>query len=417
MSIERWRQIGTDAYGELAAEHGTPFYLYDADVLVARVERVRGAFDGLASVVYAVKTNPNLELLRAIREQVDGLDVSSGGELEQAALAGYDPSTVSFAGPAKTLAELRRSVELGVGLISVESPRELEALAEIASELGSRANVSVRVNPELTIRSFGLKMGGKPIQFGIDEEELAGALDFVRRHDEALAFRGLHVYAGSQSFDPADVAAGVRNTLRLVEEAERGTGLRCAAVNFGGGFGVSHGEEEREFDVDALARELLPTLREFRDASGTPRELIFELGRYLAADAGLYVTRVIGTKRSRGKQYVLVDGGLHHHLPAAGMFGVGLRSNYVLDNLSREQAPRIRCHVAGPLCNPSDLLGVDVELAQPEPGDLIGVLKSGSYAFSSSPLLFLGRPTPAELIRRDGEIVLGRRSRTMTEFN
>ena len=113
----------------------------------------------------------------------------------------------------------------------------------------------------------------------------------------------------------------------------------------------------------------------------------------------------------------MVDGGLHHHLAAAGSFGAAFRTNFLLRNLSRPAAEKIRCSIAGPSCNPTDLLGIDVELPRPEIGDLIAVLKSGSYGFTASPLLFLGRQTPAELLSHNGEIILGRRPRTIVDFN
>jgi len=368
-------------------------------------------------VFFAVKANPNLGLLRAVRDTADGLDISSGGELVQAGLAGYEPSHLSFAGPAKTVAELSAAVEQGVGCISIESTREMADCVDVARAAGKRANVAIRVNPRSLNRSFGLKMGGRQVQFGIDEERLGDALDAIRRHEAYLYFRGLHVYAGSQCFEPTGIVEGVRDTLRLVGEVENTSDLFCSVVNFGGGFGVSHGEQERELDVGEAAKELLPVLRTFLASSKAKRKLVFELGRYLSAPAGLYVSRVVSTKESRGKRYVIADGGLHHHLAAAGTFGAALRSNFALRNLSRPDAPIVRCNVAGPSCNPTDLLAVDADLPALEPGDLIGVLKSGSYGLTASPLLFLGRSMPAELVRKNSTVVLGRRARTMAEFN
>ena len=210
---------------------------------------------------------------------------------------------------------------------------------------------------------------------------------------------------------------GFENTFRIVREIEKGTGLTCKMINLGGGFGVSHSENDRELDIDALAAALVPILQKFHASSQAKREIVFELGRFLTADAGIYVARVIGSKESRGKTFFMVDGGLNHHLAAAGTFGTALRSNYLLKNLTRPDAPVIRCNIAGPSCNPTDLLGIDLKLPRPELGDLIAVLKSGSYGLTASPLLFLGHLTPAELVRRDGMVVVGRRSRSIIDFN
>ena len=167
----------------------------------------------------------------------------------------------------------------------------------------------------------------------------------------------------------------------------------------------------------ALTATLVPVLRKAKQSDAVQREIIFELGRYLVGDAGIYVSRVISSKESRGKTFFVVDGGLHHHLAAAGTFGAALRFNYALKNVSRPDAPALQCSIAGPSCNPTDLLGIDVELPRPEHGDLIAVLKSGSYGYTASPLLFLGRQTPAELVRYQNRIVLGRRSRAIIDFN
>jgi diaminopimelate decarboxylase len=347
----------------------------------------------------------------------DGLDISSAGELEQALLAGFSPSEMSFAGPGKTDAELDVAIEKGVGCISAESLRELYSCVEIAKRKHMRANVGLRINPTFLNRSFGQKMGGKSIQFGIDEEHIDSAMEVVLANADQLAFRGIHVYAGSQCFEAEAVVDGVKNTFRIVRELEQRTGAFCASVNLGGGFGVSHSEQDRELDLGSLSRALLPILHEFQNAGAREREIIFELGRYLTAVAGTYITRVVSSKESRGTSFFVVDGGLNHQLAAAGTFGAAFRANFPLRNLSRPDAPTTQCSVAGPSCNPTDLLGINVDVPRPEYGDLIAVLKAGSYGYTASPLLFLGRSSPAELVCHGGNIVLGRSVHSMTDFN
>ena len=414
---EGWHKTSLAELHSLADRYGTPYFLYDVDEIIRRIELVRESLARLVEVYYAVKANPNLELLRMLRNVADGLDVSSGGELEQASLAGFDMAKVSFAGPAKTVNELTASIQSGVGCISIESLRELTECARISQQLSRKANIVVRINPRQVNRSFGMKMGGKAAQFGVDEEDLYGLLEHIRTNTDTLEFRGIHVYAGSQCFDPIGVISGVENCLQIARQIEASSGLVCRTINLGGGFGASHTDDGRELDVAALATELVPILGEFQNNSKVERRIVFELGRFLTADAGIYVTRVIGSKESRGKSFFMVDGGLHHHLAAAGSFGAAFRTNYLLRNLSRPAAQRTRCSIAGPSCNPTDLLGIDVELPRPEIGDLIAVLKSGSYGFTASPLLFLGRQTPAELLLRNGEVILGRRPRTIVDFN
>ena len=412
-----WHNTSLAELHSLADRYGTPYFLYDADEIIRRIQLVRGSLEGLVEIFYAVKANPNLELLLVLKDTADGLDISSGGELEQASLAGFNMDKISFAGPAKTTAELTASIGREIGSISIESPRELLECVRIAKQIGSKANIVVRVNPRFFNRSFGMKMSGRAAQFGVDEEELGAFLELVLGNGDSLDFRGIHIYAGSQCFEPAGIVAGIQNCMAIVQQIESHKGLVCRTVNLGGGFGVSHTEEGHELDLNALAKDLVPILREARKGPRGERRIIFELGRFLTADAGIYVTRVISSKESRGKTFFMVDGGLHHHLAAAGSFGAAFRSNFVLRNLSHPTATKVRCSIAGPSCNPTDLLGIDMELAKPGIGDLIAVLKSGSYGFTASPLLFLGRQTPAELVRHRGETKLARRPMTISDFN
>lgn len=415
-SASPWYDLSPSDWEGLAVSHGTPFYLFDADAVARRMGSVRSAFQGQAKVYFAVKCNPNLGLLRALLSSADGLDISSGGELAQALLAGYDPQRMSFAGPAKTETELEAAIRVGVGGISVESFSEIDACARVAARLGKRARILLRVNPVLANRAYGVKMGGRPVQFGIDEEDLPQAEARVLALQAQLDFRGVHAYVGSQCFEPSAVAEATVNALRIAHELEQRTGLTCAKVNLGGGFGIAHGKEGRELDLGALAEMLAPTLTAYRGAHAES-ELIFELGRYLTAEAGIYVTRAISRKRSRGKIFIGCDGGLNHHLAAAGTFGAALRGNFPLRNLTRPEAPALTCNIAGPSCNPTDLLGVEATLPDPAEQDLIGVLMSGSYGLTASPLLFLGRDSPVELVRSAGTVSVGRASHPMTDFN
>ena len=247
----------------------------------------------------------------------------------------------------------------------MESIREIDECARVAQRIGTRARVMLRVNPLLASRSYGLKMGGKPVQFGLDEEELPAAEARVQDQLGWLEFRGIHVYVGSQCFEPAGVVEATRNALRIVREVEQRSGLRCVKVNLGGGFGVSHGEERRELDLDALSKVLVPVLSAHRETTPWPRD---RLRAGALPDGGVRHLRRrawSAARRLAASCSLPVDGGLHHHLAASGTFGAALRSNFALRNLSHPQATPAVCSLAGPSCNPTDLLGIDVLLARP----------------------------------------------------
>jgi diaminopimelate decarboxylase len=414
--MPEWTAWTPQQWEALASEHGTPLYLFDADLVRQRVRRVKDSLDGLVAVYYAVKANPNLGLLRAVCDSVDGVDISSGGEQRQAMAAGYAPGQMSFAGPAKTDEELRAAIAAGVGCISAESLREVDACARIARELGQPAQILLRVNPAQVHRAYGLKMGGRAVQFGIDEAELPAAEQRVREHGPHLVCHGLHSYVGSQCFDGAGTLEATATALRLTHEFEARTGRPCRKLNLGGGFGVAQSGERRELALDAVAAPLRSLLHPFLNVRPGCR-VFFELGRYITAEAGIYVTRVIDAKSSRGTEFVVCDGGLNHQLAAAGTFGAALRGNFPVRNLTRPHAPSATCNIAGPSCNPTDLLGIQVSMPQARPGDLIGVAMSGSYGLTASPLLFLGHDTPVELVLDRGNIIVGRTRHTLEDFN
>jgi diaminopimelate decarboxylase len=390
----------------VAEKYGTPFYLYDLETVRAKIRSVREAFGDSLELLYAVKANPNGELLAAMRPLVDGVDIASAGELAYSLQAGYDPSTISFAGPGKTRAELSRSLEAGIGYISVESMRELVDIRELVLAGAPRASIMIRVNPQMLLKEFAVKMGGKASQFGIDEEELSSALGFVRSHTDIFTFKGIHIYAGTQCLNEEALARNLANTLTIASRVTTEHGMECHIINVGGGFGVSYYEQHPGLDLEKLASLFADEFERYRKTTGTNPRFLLELGRYLVAEAGIYVARVVSEKQSRGEQFYVLDGGMNHHLAASGNLGATIRKNYVVRNLSRPTAPKQTCTLVGPLCTPLDLMGKGVSVEIPVIGDLIGFMNSGSYGYSASPLLFLGHGTPCELLSSGDEIRL-----------
>ena len=403
-------------FEDIADKYGTPFYLYDLNTIKEKIYNVKRAFANNVELFYAVKANSNLEILKSIRDDVDGLDISSAGEMEQSLLAGYDPAKLSFAGPGKTRDELQQAIQRKIGVISVESLRELHDIKSIASVEGQRVNITLRLNPKLLIKEFAIKMGGKATQFGIDEEDVGNAIDYVRRNEDSFNLLGIHIYAGTQCMNEEALALNLTNTLEIARNLYGTYGLECKWINLGGGFGVSYYEENKEIDLKGLADRVTQAIHEYRASTNTQPRFILELGRYLVADAGIYVTRVVSEKKSRGELYFVLDGGMNHHLAASGNLGAMIRKNYLVKNLSDPTAPRQTCNLVGPLCTPLDLMGKNVSIGSPKLGHLIGILKSGSYAFTASPLLFLGHETPVELLLVNDDIRVIRPRRRLTDF-
>ncbi len=387
----------------IARDYGTPFYLYHGEMIVERVRRVKEALG--TEVSYSLKANPSVGVCQLIaREARTGGEVASSGELVVARAAGFEPEDIVFAGPGKTDDELRMLVDEGIFADNVESLGEIDRLASLAERAGRRIGVGLRINPATQLMGSGMRMGGTVGQFGIDQAKLEEAVLKTLSHPE-LILRGIHVYTATQVFEVEPLLDHCRNILEIALEAADFAGQPLQMIDFGGGFGVPYFEKMVEFDLDGFGegfRQLLDTYRS--DPRLERCRFLFELGRYLVADAGVYITRAVDVKQMRGKTFVVTDGGMNHHLTATGNMGQVFRKSYPLLNLTRMSGVSEEgVAVAGPCCTPLDVFGSNIPLTEPEVGDLIGVFYSGAYGFSASNLGFLSHPAPAEVLLWGGE--------------
>ena len=388
--------VGGVGLRRLAARVGqTPFYAYDRHLLRQRVGDLRAALPPAISLHYALKANPLPALVGLLAGLVDGIDVASGGELKVALDAGADPREISFAGPGKRRDELRQAVAAGV-LVNIESRREVGELAAISAELGVAARLAVRVNPDFELKGSGMKMGGGAKPFGVDAEQVPALLGEIAA--AGLSCEGFHLFAGSQNLRAAAICEAQQKSYELACRLAAAAPAPLRFVNLGGGFGIPYFPGEQRLDLAPIGANLAELVA--RAANDLPQaRLVIELGRYLVGEAGIYVTRVIDRKVSRGQVFLVVDGGLHHHLAASGNFGQVIRKNYPVAIGNRMDATaRETASVVGPLCTPLDLLAERMELAVAAPGDLVVVFQSGAYGASASPQGFLGHPAPLEVL-------------------
>lgn len=384
------------ALGSLVLRAGrTPFYAYSRGLIDARLRRLRAALPGAVRLHYSVKANPLPELVRHVAAGVDGLDVASAGELNVALSTGIAPDRVSFAGPGKLDTELAAALAAGV-CVNVESAGELERLALAGSRSGVRPRVAIRVNPAFELRSSGMRMGGGPRPFGIDAEQVPQVLRRCAELD--VDFTGFQIFAGSQSLDGAAIAAAQTEGLGLALRLAADAPCPPRTVNLGGGFGIPYFPGDQPLDLGPVGAALAAAVN--RLATALPSaSLVVELGRYIVGEAGVYVCRVTDRKVSRGQVFLVVDGGLNHHLAATGNLGQVLRRNFpVLVGNRLGGGPTEVASVVGPLCTPLDVLADRMELARAEPGDLLIVFQSGAYGATASPQGFLGHPAPAEIL-------------------
>lgn len=405
-------------FEELARRYGTPYYLYDMDQAVEHLRRLRQHLPDCVDVYYCIKANPNRAVMRAFKDHVPGLDISSIGEMDLAQAVGYSPTIMSFAGPGKGDHELRRAIEADIQLLSIESHSELERAVALSAQLGKPLAVTIRINPQSIPNAFMMKMGGRPSQFGIPEEDVDRTIELAQSSD-GITLHGIHIFSGTQCLDAPSLIQNIGNTLDIAARVARQHDLQPQVINLGGGFGVPYFPGQEPLDVDALSRELGRTVSDAVRAE--PRlqrsRFILELGRFLIGSFGIYVARVIDVKQARGKRFVIMDGGMHHCFAATGNFGQLVKKNYLVQNLSRPDAEADAQELVGPLCTPLDSMARNIQLPRAEPGDLLCYQNTGAYCYTASPLLFLAHDTPAELVRYRGEISVARERQPASAFS
>ena len=388
--------IGGNDVRMLVKDHGgTPLFVYDNNLVGAKIALFRAALPDGLGLHYAVKANPYPPLLKWICQFVDGFDIASEGELAALEKVGAACIPLSFAGPGKTDRELERAIR-AEATVSLESEGEAGRLLDIAGKIGIRPKAMVRINPPFQLKGAGMKMGGAASPFGIDHDRAA---EIVRGLVEAGAdWRGLHIYPGSQCLDWAAIVEAQGASVALAGQIADEAGHEPPEVNLGGGFGIPYFAGEAPLDLYSMGQALGDMLGECPGPLCASR-FTLELGRWLVGEAGVYLTRVTERKESRGETFLVTDGGLHHMLAASGNFGQLLRRNYPVALASRFGAPVEEvANVVGNLCTPLDIIGHQIELPHAEPGDLIAVFCAGAYGLSASPQGFLSQTRAKEVM-------------------
>ncbi|WP_369683377.1 pyridoxal-dependent decarboxylase, exosortase A system-associated [Nitrosomonas communis] len=388
--------IGGISVVRLAQRVGqTPFYAYDRKLITERINLLRQYLPEEIQLHYAMKANPMPAVVQHLVGLVDGIDVASAGEMKIALDTGMPADRISFAGPGKNERELACAIAAGI-VISMESEQELERIMLLAEQMGICPKVTVRVNPNFELKSSGMKMAGGAKQFGVDEERVPAML--TRIGQLGLDLEGFHIFCGSQNLKAEAIQEAHEKTLQLGLHLAQNSPVPIRTLNIGGGFGVPYFPGETPLNLAAVGGNLRRLLLKARaELAGT--RLVIELGRYIVAEAGIYVCRVLDKKLSRGQVFLITDGGLHHHLAATGNFGQVIRKNYPVTIGNKAEIPETEiASVVGPLCTPLDLLADQIELPKAEIGDLVVVFQSGAYGLTASPTAFLNHPIAPEVL-------------------
>jgi len=382
----------SDEWIEIAGD--TPLFIYDFAIAASRVDRLRAALPTGVGIHYAVKANPLPALVTAMAALVDGLDVASGGELAMVGAAAPGVP-VSFAGPGKRPDEIAAAIAASA-TINVESEGEARRAVAIGEKLGITPRLAVRVNPAFDLRGSGMKMGGRASPFGVDADRVPALVQMIL--SAGADWRGFHIFAGSQALDTSAIIETQAATLALAGELAEAIGAVPPLVNLGGGFGVPYFSGDRSVNVEAVGSALADAMTSLSGALEGAR-FVVELGRWLVAESGVYLMRVVDRKESRGEKFLVTDGGLHHQLAATANFGTVVRRNYPIA-LANQMGAAVAetASVVGCLCTPLDRFGDQLGLPNADVGDVIAVFMAGAYGYSASPLGFLGHPLPREIL-------------------
>jgi diaminopimelate decarboxylase len=374
----------------IASAVGTPAYVYCANTIRQRFQRLDRAFDGVPHHIhFAVKANSNLSVLSLLRSLGAGVDIVSGGELYRALEAGFSGRDVVFSGVGKTVHEIAQALNAGVQLINIESEAELVTVNAVAESLGVVAPIAIRVNPEVTVETphAYIKTGEKGQKFGIPRDDVSRLVACLRDLPN-VQLRGLGMHLGSQIGNADPLRDALPRLLSALEQA-RAEGHPIAFLDVGGGLSVPYEAHEAEADIDDYARIVRAA------ALDTGLTLLLEPGRFLVAEAGVLLTEVLYRKHAAGKDFVVTDAGMNDLIrPALYQAYHAIDPVVITDGA-------VVADIVGPICESGDFFAKDRTVADVAAGALLAVRTAGAYGFSMASN-YNSRARPAEVLV-DGE--------------
>ncbi|MGW5722459.1 type III PLP-dependent enzyme [Amycolatopsis sp. NPDC003865] len=386
-------------YADLAAKYGTPAYVYDLDVVAESRDQLFGLLPEGFQLFYALKSNPHPEIGRELRRGGCRAEISSTGELVNALEAGFDPAGILYTGPGKTNEELEHALAAGVRLFSVESLTDLQHVGAAAEQQGVTASALLRVNTTASSGGTGIRMMGRPSQFGIDAETLPDLMPALKAVPGARVV-GAHFFTMSNAQDEDALLGEYEFVLTSAARLRDEVGLPLEVLDIGGGFSSPYAVPGPRTDYPKLRAGLETLLDlhlpEWRDGG---IELACESGRYLSGSCGSMLAGVVNVKDSRGSRFVVLDAGIN---AVGGLSGIG---RLLPAAVGVEETGDLTGSLVGPLCTPGDSLAKAAKLPELVSGDVVTVPNVGAYGVTASLISFLGRPTPAEIVVRGGKVL------------
>ena len=388
----------------IAKRAGTPVYVYSANLIRAQYHALDDALQGIAHrICYSVKANGCLAVLRVLRQAGAGADIVSLGELRRVRAAGFAPDTIVFSGVGKTAAEIEEAVAAGIGFLNIESTSELDVVSAVARRFGGKVRVGIRVNPDVATDTHPYtKTGEKTAKFGIPFDDVVNVARRIAA-DEHLELRGLAMHLGSQLTAVEPYHRGTVKLLELVAAVRASGVTTLEALDVGGGLGVRYHDEQAPAPK-AFAEAVVPAIR----AAGL--KLLCEPGRYLVANAGILLTRVLYGKHAGGKEFVIVDAGMTDFVRPSHY-----NAHHDIVPLKDGARHERTVNIVGPICESGDFLALDRRLPAVEPGELLAVLGTGAYGFVMSST-YNQRPRPPEVMVEGDRFFIARPRETLDDL-
>ena len=377
-NMHRYGYKGKEFYFEnvpvkkVAAEVGTPFYLYSVNTFLDHYHKLAKAFRSIPTLIcFSMKANSNLTILKSLVNQGAGLDIVSGGELYRAKKVGVDPQKIVFASVGKTEEEIALAIKTGILFFNVESLPELEEINRVAKSIGKKTQVALRINPDVPAPTHEyITTGSLKKKFGIDLRTTRAI--FKSRHKYThIAINGVHIHIGSQITSGDPFVGAIKKVVNFINDL-RGEGINVEYLDIGGGLGIIYKDEKPQTAAQYAAK-VVPILAK------TGLKIIMEPGRFIVGNAGIFVTRVVYVKDNGVKKFVIVDGGMND-LIRPTLYD----AYHEIVPVQKTSAGKVQVDVVGPICESGDFFAHGRLLPKVKRGDLLAVMSAGAYGYVMS---------------------------------
>lgn len=384
--------------------YNTPLFLYSEEKIVEHIHMLKRALYPGTKLFYAMKSNPLIGIVKLMHTNGCGIETASKGEIMTALRAGIDPKDIIFTSPGKTVDELTYAIKTNIKLINVESLQEAEILNDLAEKADRKVKIGLRINQNENYSKAKMKMTGVSSQFGIEENDFNSEFYLKLSKLKYIEVVGIQVYSGTQVLDAGEILHNAEYVIKMALGLSEQFSFPLQYLNLGGGFGVPYFKGEKPMDLKIL-KDGMESLKKRYGERLKDTEIIFESGRFLVAESGQFITKILYRKVSKDTLYYICDGGSNFHVSTA-FLGRFVRNNFPIFSIPDNHEKKL-VNVVGPLCTPADLIGQKIELSgELNPGDLIVVDKSGAYGLSFSPYAFLSHESPIEVLKKKENYVV-----------